>query len=166
MKPIPTSSIDRSTCSGVSSIATPSPSSRSAEPHGWSDRLPCFATPHPAPAITNAAVVEILKVSECRRRYRRYRQRRSSGRELDRRACSRIAWRTRRSPRPSRPASARRSTALRSAPGSPRPLMIWSIAPAARFIDGERIRLSTAVPNGLTRYRNRVPFGTSDPSSQ
>src|SRR5689334_3452180 len=44
-------------------MATPSASSTSAEPHfEVNERLPCFATTAPAPAATNAAAVEILKV--------------------------------------------------------------------------------------------------------
>src|SRR5439155_1669797 len=42
---------------------TPSASSTSAEPHREvNERLPCFATEAPAPAATNAAAVEMLKV--------------------------------------------------------------------------------------------------------
>src|SRR2546422_8469659 len=44
-------------------MRTPSASSTSAEPHlEVNDRLPCLATTAPAPAATNAAAVEILKV--------------------------------------------------------------------------------------------------------
>src|SRR2546421_1441225 len=44
-------------------MRTPSASSTSAEPHlDVNDRLPCLATTAPAPAATNAAAVEILKV--------------------------------------------------------------------------------------------------------
>src|SRR5207244_1756073 len=44
-------------------MRTPSASSTSAEPHlDVNERLPCLATTAPAPAATNAAAVEILKV--------------------------------------------------------------------------------------------------------
>ncbi len=61
MKPIPTSRMQRATCSGVASIRTPSPSSTSALPH-WlvAERLPCFASRAPAAAATIAAAVEML----------------------------------------------------------------------------------------------------------
>ncbi len=63
MKPKPTSSMQRPTCSGSSSMFTPSASSRSAEPHLLVlERLPCLATAQPAPAATSAAAVETLKV--------------------------------------------------------------------------------------------------------
>jgi hypothetical protein len=63
MKPKPTSSIQRPTCSGSSSMLTPSASSRSAEPQLLvAERLPCLATAQPAAAATSAAVVETLKV--------------------------------------------------------------------------------------------------------
>ncbi len=63
MKPKPISSMQRPTCSGSSSMLTPSASSRSAEPHLLVlERLPCLATAQPAPAATSAAAVETLKV--------------------------------------------------------------------------------------------------------
>src|ERR1044072_3467662 len=62
MKPKPISSMQRPTCSGLSSMLTPSASSSSAEPQGLVERLPCLATAHPAAAATSAAVVETLKV--------------------------------------------------------------------------------------------------------
>src|ERR1044072_8369779 len=62
MKPKPSSSMHRPTCSGLSSMSTPSASSSSAEPQGLFERLPCLATAHPAAAATSAAVVETLKV--------------------------------------------------------------------------------------------------------
>ena len=49
--------------SGDNSMAIPSASRTSAEPHfELTERLPCLATRTPAPATTNAAAVEILKV--------------------------------------------------------------------------------------------------------
>jgi hypothetical protein len=63
MKPTPTSSMQRATCSGVRLIFTPSASSTSALPLLLDTaRPPCFATFTPAAAATNAAAVEILKV--------------------------------------------------------------------------------------------------------
>jgi hypothetical protein len=63
MKPKPTSSMQRPTSSGESSMSTPSASSRSAEPQRLVlERLPCLATAQPAPAATRAAAVETLKV--------------------------------------------------------------------------------------------------------
>ena len=63
MKPTPTSSIERATCSGVSAILTPSASSTSALPDLLeTERPPCLATLAPAAAATNAAAVEILNV--------------------------------------------------------------------------------------------------------
>ena len=60
---MPTSEIERSTTSFVASTLTPSAVSTSAEPaREETARLPCFATVTPAPATTNAAVVEMLKV--------------------------------------------------------------------------------------------------------
>src|SRR5881296_4248884 len=53
----------RAACAASSVMRTPSASSTSAEPHcDVNDRLPCFATVAPAPAATNAAAVEMLKV--------------------------------------------------------------------------------------------------------
>ena len=53
-----------SSSSGGRSMRMPSPSSKSALPHLLEiDRLPCLATRTPAPATTNAAMVEMLKVS-------------------------------------------------------------------------------------------------------
>src|SRR5215211_6575434 len=61
MKPKPTSSRLRPTCSGVRSIRTPSASRTSAEPdRPVAERLPCLAIAHPAPAAMSAAVVETL----------------------------------------------------------------------------------------------------------
>ena len=63
MKPMPTSLMERATSSGVCSTLTPSASSTSAEPHLLlTERFPCLAIATPAPAATNAAAVEILKV--------------------------------------------------------------------------------------------------------
>ena len=63
--PIPTSSMACATRSGGRSMRTPKCSSTSAEPQReLMDRLPCLATCTPAPAITNAATVETLKVPE------------------------------------------------------------------------------------------------------
>ena len=63
--PIPTSSMHAPTCSGPISIFTPNALRTSALPQLLeTDRLPCFATGSPAPATTNAAVVEILNVCE------------------------------------------------------------------------------------------------------
>ncbi len=63
MNPIPISSIERATRSGARSIFAPSASSTSADPQReLTERLPCFATRTPAPAITNEAAVEILNV--------------------------------------------------------------------------------------------------------
>ena len=60
---MPISRIARAVCSGSIAIRTPIASSRSALPHWLEiDRLPCLATRTPAPATTNAATVEILKV--------------------------------------------------------------------------------------------------------
>ena len=53
----------RAAWAASSVIRTPSASSTSAEPHcDVNERLPCFATDAPAPAATNAAAVEMLKV--------------------------------------------------------------------------------------------------------
>ena len=53
----------RDIASGSSRIFTPRLSIRSALPQRLEmDRLPCLATRTPAPAITNAATVEMLKV--------------------------------------------------------------------------------------------------------
>ena len=63
-KPIPTSSIHRSTVGKEASILTPRYFKTSALPDLLETaRLPCFATRTPAPATTNATVVEILNVS-------------------------------------------------------------------------------------------------------
>ena len=63
MNPMPISSIERATRSGGRSIFAPSASSTSADPQReLTERLPCFATRTPAPAITNEAAVEILNV--------------------------------------------------------------------------------------------------------
>src|SRR5437763_5685051 len=63
MQPKPTSSMHDATASGSRSIRAPSASSTSAEPHlPVAERFPCFATTQPAPAATNAAVVETLNV--------------------------------------------------------------------------------------------------------
>src|SRR5437773_525793 len=67
---MPTSAIQRPTCSGASSSFTPSVSTTSAEPQSEAplrpdmDRLPCLATLRPAPATTNAVAVETLNVPE------------------------------------------------------------------------------------------------------
>ena len=64
-KVMPTSARHASALSGLSSIATPSACRRSALPQRLDmARLPCLATGTPAPATTNAAVVEILNVWE------------------------------------------------------------------------------------------------------
>src|SRR3989449_1942820 len=53
----------RAAAAASSVMGTPSASSTSAEPHfEVNERLPCFATDAPAPAATNAAAVEMLKV--------------------------------------------------------------------------------------------------------
>ena len=63
MKPMPQAAMQRLTCSGARSMATPSASSTSALPHLLvAERLPCLATVTPAPAATSAAAVEMLKV--------------------------------------------------------------------------------------------------------
>src|SRR3954449_6032704 len=63
MKPKPTDSMHSATAPGSRSIRAPSASSTSAAPERLvAERLPCLATRHPAPAATNAAVVETLKV--------------------------------------------------------------------------------------------------------
>src|SRR5437588_1244572 len=63
MKPKPTVSMHSATAAGSRSIRAPSASSTSAEPQRLvAERLPCFATLQPAPAATNAAVVETLNV--------------------------------------------------------------------------------------------------------
>src|SRR4051812_34363245 len=63
MKPKPTLSMHSATAPGSRSMRAPRASSTSAEPHlPVAERLPCFATTQPAPAATNAAVVETLKV--------------------------------------------------------------------------------------------------------
>ena len=61
--PIPISRIAWATRSGACDTWTPNCSRTSALPHCVeNDRLPCLATRTPAPATTNAATVEILKV--------------------------------------------------------------------------------------------------------
>src|SRR3954452_6135291 len=63
MKPKPHSSMQAATAAGSRSIRAPSASSTSAEPdRPVALRLPCLATAQPAPAATNAAVVETLNV--------------------------------------------------------------------------------------------------------
>ena len=63
MKQIPISFKHRSETSGGVDTFTPSAASTSALPQRLlAARLPCFATGNPAPAITNAAAVETLKV--------------------------------------------------------------------------------------------------------
>ena len=65
MKPMPHSAMQRPTCSGGRSIATPSASRTSALPHLLvAERLPCLATVTPAAAATSAAAVEMLNVPE------------------------------------------------------------------------------------------------------
>ena len=64
-KPIPTSSIHRSTVDKDASIFIPKHFKTSALPDLLETaRFPCFATVRPAPATTNATAVEILKVSD------------------------------------------------------------------------------------------------------
>src|SRR5688572_33321715 len=63
MKQIPISLSDDSDTDGIAETFTPNAVSRSALPDLLlAARLPCFATGSPAPAITNAAAVEMLKV--------------------------------------------------------------------------------------------------------
>ena len=63
MKPMPASAMQRPTCDGAMSIATPSASRTSALPQRLvAERLPCLATVTPAPAAISAAAVEMLKV--------------------------------------------------------------------------------------------------------
>src|SRR5215210_7666030 len=63
MTPKLTSRMQAATASGSRSIRTPSASSRSADPDSpVAERLPCLATPQPAPAAISAAVVETLNV--------------------------------------------------------------------------------------------------------
>src|SRR5436305_1540234 len=63
MKPKPTVSMHSATAPGSRSMRAPRASSTSAEPHlPVAERFPCFATTQPAPAATNAAVVETLNV--------------------------------------------------------------------------------------------------------
>ena len=63
MKPMPASAMQRLTCAGAMSMATPRASSTSALPHLLvAERLPCLATVTPAPAATSAAAVEMLNV--------------------------------------------------------------------------------------------------------
>ncbi len=63
MNPIPTSSMDFSTCWVVIFRLSPITSRRSALPHRLvTDLFPCLATGIPAPAATKAAIVLILKV--------------------------------------------------------------------------------------------------------
>src|ERR1035438_5100014 len=60
---MPISRMARPTSAGGTAIAIPNASSRSALPQRLDmERLPCLATRTPAPAATNAAMVEILKV--------------------------------------------------------------------------------------------------------
>src|SRR3954465_14944041 len=63
MKPKPTERMQSATAAGSRSIWAPSASRRSADPDlPVAERLPCLATVQPAPAATNAAVVDTLKV--------------------------------------------------------------------------------------------------------
>src|SRR3954447_6147320 len=63
MNPNPTDSMHSATAWGSRSILAPGASRASAERHRLgAERLPCFATRHPAPAATKAAVVDTLKV--------------------------------------------------------------------------------------------------------
>src|SRR5450756_1058447 len=63
IKPMPAAAMQRLTCSGAMSMATPSASRTSALPHLLvAERLPCLATVTPAPAATRAAAVEMLNV--------------------------------------------------------------------------------------------------------
>ena len=62
---MPTSSMQRATWAGVSSMSTPRVSTTSADPQREdTERLPCLATRTPAPATTNAVAVDTLKVPE------------------------------------------------------------------------------------------------------
>src|SRR5882672_8935374 len=63
MKPTPTSSMQRPTCSGFRLMFAPSASNTSALPDCEDTaRLPCLATRPPAAAQTNMDAVEMLKV--------------------------------------------------------------------------------------------------------
>ena len=63
MKQIPISLSASSETSGIAETFTPSAVNRSALPDLLlAARFPCFATGKPAPAITNAAAVEMLNV--------------------------------------------------------------------------------------------------------
>ena len=63
MKQIPISFNDDSDTDGIAETFTPNAVSKSALPDLLlAARFPCFATGNPAPAITNAAAVEMLKV--------------------------------------------------------------------------------------------------------
>jgi hypothetical protein len=63
MKQMPISLSEFSDTDGIAETFTPSAANKSALPDLLlAARLPCFATGNPAPAITNAAAVEMLKV--------------------------------------------------------------------------------------------------------
>src|ERR1043165_10209178 len=63
MKQIPISFSELSDTDGIADTFTPKAVSRSALPDLLlAARFPCFATGNPAPAITNAAAVEMLNV--------------------------------------------------------------------------------------------------------
>ena len=65
MKPMPNSSMQVATCSGVSWMLTPRASRASALPEVEETlRLPCLATRAPAAATTNIEAVEMLNVCE------------------------------------------------------------------------------------------------------
>ena len=105
-------------------MRAPSASSRSAEPDRLvAERLPCLATRQPAPAATNAAVVETLKVGAPPPGAGGVEQ--VVAVHLDRRAPARASCaRGPSARRRSRPSCAARSGRRRSAPRRRAPLMI------------------------------------------
>ena len=112
-------------------MTTPSPSSRSADPHfDVTERLPCLATRTPAPAMTKAAVVEMLNVPRrllpCRRC-----QPRTLRRDRRRGSAAASPTRSQQSLPPSHRACAARSPARQSEAGVTAPVMIWFMAAAA-----------------------------------
>src|SRR5215212_3353567 len=132
MNPIPTSFTQRATAEGDNSIATPRPSKRSADPHfEVTERFPCLATRTPAPAMTNAAVVEMLNVPEPSPPVPQVSTTNPSPGPTS--TCS--AWRRMADANPaiSSIVSPRIRSAVRNAPiwaGVTAPVMIWSMAAA------------------------------------
>ena len=159
MKPKPTSSMQRPTCSGSSSMLTPRASSRSAEPHLLVlERLPCLATAQPAAG------------GDQRRRGRDVEGRGAAagagGVDQVRAAAGRPAPPASASSAPGRPARARsppwpaaRSGRRRSAPRSARPSMISASTAEA----WSAVRWSPAQTASIARVTMSLGIGSASP---